>query len=68
MKVKYRFWATDDVDVKESVVKLNVSKFFNDAAKAAFIKSEWNKWANSNFEGAENVHGGWEKKKGLLFG
>jgi len=63
MKVKYRFWATDDVDVKESVVKINVSKFFNDAAKAAHIKNEWNKWANSNFGDAENVHGGWEKKR-----
>lgn len=65
MKVKYRFWATDDVEVKEEIVKLKVSKFAGDAAKAAFIKNEWNKWANAIFD-VGNAHGGWERKKGLF--
>ena len=65
MKVKYRFWATDDIEVKESVVKLDVSKFSNEAARAAFVKNEWNKWAFAQFN-SEDVHGGWEKKRGWL--
>jgi len=65
MKEKYRFWATDDVEVKEEMVKLKSSKFVCDAAKNAFVKNEWNKWASAKF-GIGDIHGGWEKKEGWL--
>jgi len=65
MKEKYRFWATDDVEVIEEVVKLKCSKFVCESAKGAFIKNEWNKWANAKF-GTGDIHGGWEKKEGWL--
>lgn len=58
--MKFSFWATDEVEIKEEVVALKIPSFANDEAKEAYVRSEWRKWASVHF-GDEHVHGGWKK-------
>lgn len=61
MRVKFYFWGTDEIDIKEEVVKLRIPLFARKVVKEAYVQHEWSKWAYTHF-GDDLAHGSWRKK------